>query len=192
MTDIPSHHHIYGMIEDYVTGEQIVDTDDERYRQKMARFLVAEKGYNKTDLTPRLKIETLFSKNFVVSTIDLTISIEGKKFFVLRYGPGSMVTRERSAIAAARVLEKEYQIPFAAVTNGEDLEFVNVATGKVIGTGFASLPSKKEGLQQIKEISFSAPPSDSQRERELRILNTYDIQVCCAGDPCALPNASEG
>ena len=65
MTDIPSHHHIYGMTEDYVTGEQIVDTDDERYRQKMARFLVEEKGYDKTDLTPRLKIETLFSKNFV-------------------------------------------------------------------------------------------------------------------------------
>ena len=133
MADTPSHHYIYGMTKDYVTGEQIVDTDDERYRQKLARLLVEEKGYDKTDLTPRLKVETLFSKNFVVSTIDLVISLEGKKFFILRYGPGSMVTRERSAIAAARVLEKNYQIPFAAVTNGEDLEFIDVLSAQVLG-----------------------------------------------------------
>lgn len=192
MTDTPSHHFIYGMAEDYLTGELVVDTDDERYRQKLSRLLVEEKGYDKSDLTPRLKIDTLFSNNFVTSTIDLVVSLEGKKFFVLRYGPGSLVTRERSAIAAARVLEKEYQIPLAAVTNGEDLEFIDVLSGKVLGTGFNSLPTKKEGLKQIKEVSFVALSSSSQRERELRILNAYDVEICCAGAPCALPNAPEG
>lgn len=192
MTDIPSHHYIYGLLTDYLTGEQIVDTDDERYRQKIARFLVEKKGYDKTDLTPRLKIETLFSKNFVVSTIDLVVSLQEKKFFVLRYGPGSLVTRERSAVAAARVIERTYQIPFTAVTNGVDLEFINTVNGKVIGTGFDSLPTKSEGLMQIKTTCFPAPPSDSQREMELRILNTYDLEVCCVGGPCALPDAPEG
>jgi hypothetical protein len=192
MSDIPSHHFIYGLLEDYVTGEQIVDTDDERYRQKMARFLVEEKGYAKDDLLLRLKLETLFAGNFVVSTIDLTVLINGKKFFILRYGPGSMVTRERAAVAAARVLDKEYQIPFAVVTNGEDLEFIEVASGKVLGTGFGALPGKQEGLRQIPALSFPAPPAEAQRQRELRILNAYDREVCCAGGPCALPNAKEG
>ena len=34
---------IYGETNDFVTGERITDTDDERYRQKLARFLVEEK-----------------------------------------------------------------------------------------------------------------------------------------------------
>ncbi len=101
MADIPSHHLIYGMCTDFVTGESVVDTDDERYRQKLARLLVEEKGYARADLEMRVKIETLFAKQFVVSTIDFIVRLKGKRFMVIRYGPGSLVTRERPAIAAA-------------------------------------------------------------------------------------------
>ena len=45
MADIPTHHMIYGSLVDYVTGEPLVDTDDERYRQKLARLLVEERGF---------------------------------------------------------------------------------------------------------------------------------------------------
>ena len=117
MVDIPSHHYIYGTCTDFITGETIVDTDDERCRQKLARFLVEEKGYDKNDLEPRLCIETLYSGQFVASTIDITVHMAGKRFMILRFAPGSIVTRERSAIAAARVLEPAYQIPLAVVTN---------------------------------------------------------------------------
>ena len=70
MADIPSHHFVYGTCTDFITGESITDTDDERYRQKLARLLVEDKGYAKNDIEVRLKIETLFAKQFVVSTID--------------------------------------------------------------------------------------------------------------------------
>ena len=40
MADIPSHHYIYGTCVDYITGETIVDTDDERCRQELAKLLV--------------------------------------------------------------------------------------------------------------------------------------------------------
>ena len=43
MADVPSHHLIYGHCNDFITGETVVDTDDERYRQKLARFLVEKK-----------------------------------------------------------------------------------------------------------------------------------------------------
>lgn len=192
MADIPSHHFIYGMTEDYITGSQIVDTDDERYRQKIARFLVEEKGYEKKDLEARHKIETLFCNNFVVSTIDLVIILEGQRKFVLRYGPGSLVTRERSAIAAARVLELDYQIPFAIVTNGEDAELLDTATGSVLATGLNSIPNKKEAITLVKNRGVDQPLTGSKRERELRVLNSYDQEVCCVGGPCALPGAPEG
>ena len=93
MADIPSHHYIYGTCTDYITGESIVDTDDERCRQELARSLVEEKGYAKSDLEPRLSIETLYGGQYVVSTIDITVAHGGKRFMILRFALGSITTR---------------------------------------------------------------------------------------------------
>lgn len=192
MADIPSHHFIYGTLTDYCTGDAIVDTDDERYRQKIARLLVEEKGYAKGELTVRHRIETLFGKSFVVSTVDLLLTLGGKRFMVLRYGPGSMVSRERPAQAAARVLEPQYVIPLTVVTNGEDAELLDTRSGKVLARGLAGLPSRAQALALIAELSFLPLPEGPQRQMELRILNAYDREVCCVGGPCALPHAPEG
>ncbi len=192
MADIPSHHYIYGTCTDFITGETIVDTDDERSRQELARFLVEDKGYAKSDLEPRLKIETLYNKQFVASTIDITARQAGKRFMILRYGPGSIVTRERSAIAAARVLEPAYRIPLAVVTNGRDAEILDTDTGKVIRQGLDRIPDKKEAENMVKSLRFEPFDDETKKDRERRILNAYDIEVCCAGGPCALPDAPEG
>ncbi len=192
MVDILSHHMVYGMTKDYVTGEVIVDTDDERYRQKLARMLVEEKGYFKEDLELRQKIETMFAQNFVVSTVDLVVVLEGKRFMVIRYGPGSLVTRERPALAAARVLEPAYQIPYTVVTNGEDAELLCTLTGKVIARGMGGIPNRNEALKLLADASFDPLPNELRKEKELRILNAYDKETCCVGDPCVLPSAPEG
>lgn len=192
MADIPSHHLIYGSTVDFVTGERVVDTDDERYRQKLARLLVEKKGYDKKDLEMRLKIETLYSGQFVVSTIDITVRVEGRRLMVIRYGPGSLVTRERPAIAAARVLDKSYRIPLAVVTNGEDAELIDTLTGKVIGQGLDSIPAAGPARAMAVDLEFSPFADAGKRDRELRILNAFDLEVCCVGQPCALPGAPEG
>jgi len=192
MTDIPSHHFIYGHLQDFLTGETLVDTDDERYRQKVSRLLVEEKGYHKAELTPRRKIETLFAKNFVVSTIDLVVCVAGRRLLVIRYGPGSLVTRERPAIAAARVLDPELVIPFTVVTNGEDAEFIDTWSAKVLATGLKAIPDRTQALALLPEARFAPLAPGPQRQMELRILNAYDQEVCCVGGPCALPQAPEG
>ncbi len=192
MSDIPSHHMIYGTLLDCLTGQAIVDTDDERYRQKIARFLITEKGYNKIELIPRLKIETLFNHNFVTSTIDLVITLLERRLILLRYGPGSLVTRERPAIAAARVLTTEYIIPYVVVTNGEDAELLEAITGKTLAGGMQGIPSRDQALRLLADAHFAPVPSGIKRERELRILNAFDQEVCCTGGPCALPSAQEG
>ncbi len=192
MADLRTHHLIYGTMTDYITGSSIVDTDDERYRQKIARFMVQEKGYAREELIPRLRLETLFNKNFVTSTIDLTVFLLDRYFMVVRYGPGSLVTRERPAIAAARVLIPDYQIPYALVTNGEDAEFLTVNSAKVLALGMDKIPSREQALDLLKTAVFPPPPTAKRREQELRILNVFDQEICCAGGPCAIPNAPEG
>jgi hypothetical protein len=191
MTDIPTHHHIYGTCRDYVTGEILPDTDDERYRQKLARLLVEQKGYRQGELEMRLKIETLFASQFVTSRVDITVGLAGKRVMIVRYGPGSLVTRERAAIAAARVLDAKQRIPLAVVTNGEEAELLDTFTGKVIREGLAEIPSRGELLSLLPQLDFSPQPAD-RREKELRILNAFDVEACCAGSPCPLPKAPEG
>ena len=192
MADIPSHHYIYGTCTDYLSGETIVDTDDERCRQELARLLVEKKGYAKSELEPRLCIETLYNGQFVASTIDITVRVAGRRIMILRFAPGSLVTRERSAIAAARVLEPGYQIPLAVVTNCRDAEVLDTYTGKVIGQGMDAIPGRKDAGDMIKALRFEPFADKKKIDREKRILNAYDIEVCCAGGPCALPGAPEG
>lgn len=191
MTDIRKHHLEYGTCIDFVTGEMLVDTDDERFRQKLAHLLVEEKGFGKPEIQVRRKIETLFAKQFVVSTIDFVVWHHGKAFMVVRYGPGSIVTRERPAVAAARVLLPDYRIPLAVATNGIGAELLDTLTRKVLGEGLESIPTRAQATEFFASLNF-APLAPDRRERELRILNAYDVEICCAGGPCALPGAPEG
>lgn len=191
MTDVPSHHMIYGHCTDYITGEKLVDTDDERFRQELARTMVEEKGWAKEDVEMRLGIDTLFNKQFVSSKITMALSLAGKRCLILRYAPGSLVTRERSTLAAARVLDANCQIPLAVVTNGRDAELLDTYSGEVLAKGMAAIPTKEEVRQMLSELRFD-PYDPAKREGELRILNVFDVEVCCAGAPCALPNVKEG
>ncbi len=189
--DIPSHHLIYGKCTDFITGEELVDTDDERFRQKLARFLVEKKGWDKRDIVPRQKIETLFAGVYVTSRVDFLVNLNQKPFMIVRYGPGSIVTRERPAIAAARVLLPDMRVPVAVVTNGTDASVLETGRGRQLGQGLDAIPSR----EQAEELILEFPPEpfpEEKRERELRILNACDVEVCCTGGPCAIPGAKEG
>lgn len=181
MSDVPSHHFIYGTLKDFITGEELTDTDDERFRQDLSKMMVEELGYGKDEVEPRRFIETLFSSQFVRSNIELTLSLkeQHRNFCIIRYGAGSLVSRERSAIAAARVLEKEYQIPLAVVTNGRDAELLDTRSGEVLATGMEAIPSRSRAQKMFPDLEFRDPPEGKKREGELRILNAFDVQICC-------------
>ena len=188
MVDTSGHHIVYGILQDFLTGEGLPDTDDERYRQQLARFLVKEKGFDVDELLPRLTIETLFNDQLVKSVVELTVCVAGRRVLVIRYGPGSLVTRERPAIAAARILDPEYRIPFAVVTNLRDAELLETKTGKVLGTGMKSIPDRKKLVEMMGGLEFESFPDEMGREREARILNAFDVEVCCRNGTCELPS----
>lgn len=173
------HHLIYGTLVDYLNGEELTDTDDERIRQRLSRMMVEKKGYPRNALIPRKRIETLFSRCFVVSSIELTVTLNDRPFMIIRYGPGSLVSRERAAIAAARVLCPDHRIPLAVVTNGEDAELLDTKTGKIQGYGLDSIPDYHSAVKMFDLVEFLPPLDSMRRERELRILNAFDVERCC-------------
>ena len=177
--DIPfSHHLVYGKLKDFITGEELIDTDDERIRQQISTFMVEQKGYSKSELIPRLTIETIFHRA-VTSTIDLTVQIDGCQFMIIRYAAGSLVSRERSAVAAARILNGKYQIPLVVVTNGRDAELIDSATGNIRANGLLSIPDRIQAKERITTLFFPDCPQDQALEREMRILNAFDVERCC-------------
>jgi hypothetical protein len=112
--------------------------------------------------------------------------VKGRSVMIVRYGPGSLVTRERPALASARVLEP-YQVPVTVVTNGEDAEVIDTATSEVISTGIASIPSREVLLKRLEDTEFT-PVSPGRREAEKRILSAYDWlehSLECDDDWCA-------
>lgn len=96
---------------------------------------------------------------------------------VIKYGPGSLVTRRRPALAVSRLVAG-YQTPVVVVTNGEDAEVISGLTGNVISHGLDSIPSKSELLSIAEHADFT-PISEKQAMMEARIVYAFEIDGSC-------------
>ena len=180
MKNTQGHHLILGELVDYITGETIEDTHDERYRQKLARILVERKGYLKKEIESDRKLLITAANKKAVVKIDYTIKLADKICIIVKYGPGSLVTRHRPALAASRLVAP-YQVPVVVVTNGEDADILEGATGKVISIGLESIPKKAELIDKIVDIHFD-PISPKQAEMESKIIYAFEIDGSCMCD----------
>jgi len=173
------HHLILGEQLDYLTGETLADTHDERYRQALAKLLVEEKGYYKSDIVPRSKLIVTAGDKCAQVQIDFIVKIDDTIAMIVRYGPGSLVTRHRPAIAASRVLTA-YQIPLVVVTNGLDADIIDGKTASVLSKGLGTIPDRQSLLAQCR-ADAKEPIAPERAESEQRILYAYDVDDSC---PC--------
>ena len=173
------HHLILGEVTDFITGETVMDTLDERYRQKIARLLIDDKGYQKNDIKPRKDLLVQAGENRAVIKIDFLIKLAGKVCMILKFGPGSIVTRRRPLLAASRILAP-YQIPIAVVTNGEDAEILEGASGRVISRGLETIPSREQLIKLRNTDPFNRIPAE-RAEMESRVLYCFEVDGSC---PC--------
>ncbi len=157
----------------FITGRLVLDTDRERIRQKLAKFLVDEKGYRLSDFVLDREIYLEVNHEKILSFVDMVISIEGRSLMILRGGPGSVVTREAGTVAAARLLEPEYIIPWAVQANLYDASVLDVRTKKAAAYGWDAIISRP----QLLEMTSHWPPPKLPDERipvERQILYSYD------------------
>lgn len=183
------HHLVLGELTDFITGEVLEDTHDERFRQQLARFLVAEKKFAKDDITPRVKLLAQAGKNRAIVPVDFKITLAKRVLMIIKYGPGSIVTRRRSALAASRLITS-YQVPLAVVFNGLDAETLDAGTGKIRSRGLDGIPNKADVLAEFADAILQ-PIAPRRAEMEARILYAYEINDSCPCDDtvCRLPDA---
>jgi hypothetical protein len=173
------HHLILGELDDLITGETIKDTLDERYRQKIAGLLLDSKKYKKKDIQPRKNLLVQAGDNRAIIKIDFLISLHDRLCMIIKYGPGSLVTRHRPVLAASRVLAP-YQIPIAVVTNGQDAEVLDGLSAKVLSRGLDTIPTRSELRRVAEQFGFNEIPA-GRAALESRILYCYEVDDSC---PC--------
>jgi hypothetical protein len=173
------HHLVLGELLDFLTGERRIDTHDERYRQKISKHLVQTLGYAKEDIRQNIVLAIAAGDQRASIKVDFLINQADKTGMLIKYAPGSLVTRRLSNLALSRVIHP-YQIPIIVTTNGEDAEIINGLNGKVIGQGVDSIPSKIKLEKLDTAVSF---PTISERlhEKASRIAYACEVDGAC---PC--------
>ena len=162
----------YTILTDFVTGKDVPNIGAEENRQRIERFLVEEKGYDRDDIEVDAELRFNIEDQIIHSHVDLVVRIDDKRFMVLRCVPGSLGTRHRETLAAARLLDT-YQIPLSVVTDSRDADVLDTVTGEPIGHGTDAIPSKEEGRRSMGDGKLYPFPQE-KLERERLIFRSYD------------------
>jgi len=173
------HHLILGTVRDFLTGAELELTHDEQNRQAIARFLVSTKGFARDDITPRYQLEIRAGDKRAIVPVDFLVRAGQRIAMLIKYGPGSLVTRQRPALAAGRLVAG-HQIPWVVVTNGEDAHTLDGYSGKVVSKGLAQIPDKTVLARDTAFREADAIPS-RRADMEARILYVYEVDGAC---PC--------
>lgn len=167
---------------DYITGVRYAIAGAEANRQMVERMLVEVKGYAKNDVGVNVPIRLDWDDKIYSSTLDLVVTVKGHPYMVIKCAPGSLASREREVIAAARLLTK-FQIPLALASDGQTTIVWDTLSGKKIGQGLDAIPSKQLALKTF-EPSTLIPLSESKRRRQQLIFRSYDsMNVNVSGKP---------
>lgn len=165
---------ILDTIVDYITGRTLPDVGSEANRQKVERLLVHEKGFSKDEVRVDVPVTLRVAGEEYRSRIDLLVCLgqDRKGVMLIKCAAGSLGSREREAVAAARVCF-DYVIPLAAATDGESAVVLDAATGRRLGSGLDAVPNRDRLLQEMTGFGFSPYPAE-RMEREKLIYRSYD------------------
>jgi len=165
----------YDMIADFITGDLVPNIGSEENRQTLERFLVEEKGYDKADIQVDAAIVVSFKGEPYRSTVDILICLGNIRFMLIKCAAGAIDTWEREILAAARVFDKDYQVPFCAVCDGKNALVIDTLTGKRTGNHLDAILSKAEAVRVLKNIALQPLP-ENRFTKEQMIFRSYDLE----------------
>ncbi len=146
--------------------------------RKMVEYLLLEKkGYRPEDVLKGAAFQVELDGETVWSSVDFIVSVDGRMAMIIKCAAGSLDSRQRQAVAAARVIASP-PVLVAVVADPANAEVIDVVTGKVIGEGFGAIPVKEQLLRILSETGIK-PLALERIEKEKRILLAFDTIKCC-------------
>lgn len=156
----------------------------EAVRHVARQMLLEAKGYAGSDIQQTVVFKVTLGAETVASQVDFLVSLEDRKAMIIKCAAGSLGSRERHVVAAARVLGN-LPIPIAVVMDPMSAVVLDTVTGNVLGEGFEAIPTKEQ-LRQMVAGKEGTPLPPQKLEKEKRILLAFDaIQ-------CSIPQGADG
>lgn len=140
-------------------------------------LLFEKKGYSRDEVRRNVVFEVKLGNETAHSSVDFLITVKDKKAMIIKCAAGSLSSRERQAVAAARLLDTP-PVPISVVADPQTATVLDTSTGKVVGEGFGSIPVRDQ-IEGILSGMESKPLTPERIEKEKRILLAFDAIACC-------------
>ncbi len=150
-------------------------------RQVVKDYLIHEKGYRDDEIEVDREFGIVVDDRETPVSVDYILTIQGRRFMVIKCSPGALESRERHLVSFARVVDA-YQIPVAVVTDGVRARILDTLKGKLIAEGLDSLPGKGRAVDMMSSTEFRPYPAE-RMEREKRILLAFE-SIGCTEESC--------
>lgn len=160
------------VILDFITGQSVPNVGAEINRQQVERYLVEEKGYRRQEVVVDAAIDIEIDGEVYQSTVDLVIQINDRPLMAVKCAAGSLGSREREIVSAARLLAAT-PLPLAIVSDGTNATVLDTATGRKRGDGMASIPSRIEAVD-LAQADPLPPVAPDRMTREKLVFRSYD------------------
>ncbi len=133
-------------------------------------------GYTPDQLQKDFAFNVKVGNELYRSSVDFVIRIFNESAMVVKCAAGSLDSRERHILAAARIMEP-LPIPFALLMDPMNAILYNVITGEIIGESAMQIPSPQDLAKMLEEVNIE-PLSEKRKEGESRIFIAFDIIKC--------------
>jgi hypothetical protein len=142
-------------------------------RERVLEILISEKGFEPGDIETDPEFSLQLSNCSASVTIDFVINLSATSFMVVKCSPATIDSWERYVLSFARVI-KDYQIPYAAVTDGENTKILDVLSASKTADSFYSREEAAQLMENFKKIP--CPPKRTEKEK--RIIYAFEGIKC--------------
>jgi hypothetical protein len=162
--------------------EKIAEKDTiERMQTLGVRYLIheiltKEKGFYPEDIQANPQFQIRLSTCEAAVGIDFVITYDETIFMVIRCVSSGVEPWERYAIAFARAIT-DYQIPYAAVTDGKKCKIFDSVSGSLIKNSIEEFFTRQEAVSLMKNFQ-KIPCPENRLEKEKRIIYAFEGIKC--------------
>lgn len=145
-------------------------------KQKVWEILTKEKMFDPGEIEIDPEFRLRLSDCEATVSIDFIVDIPSASFMVVKCASSAIESWERYVISFARVI-KDYQIPYAVVTDGDNARIIDVLTGSLVSESIKNLLNRQEALDKMKDFK-KIPCLVNRLERGKRIIYAFEGIKC--------------
>ncbi|HSO72466.1 MAG TPA: type I restriction enzyme HsdR N-terminal domain-containing protein [Thermodesulfobacteriota bacterium] len=145
---------------------------EEVIRDKIVQLLLSEKGFQDGDLELDVPYTLEMGSEIFQLKASILVQMGGRKVVLIKCGAGSIMARERAALALARLFT-DYQIPLTIVTNSEDATLLNTLNGETLECGLGAILKKGQLLDRLEGLTYMPLP-EKRLKMEKQILSAFE------------------